>query len=195
MTVSDFYAYSHITLLTQTLTRRIDILLSLVRTRSIGYLRDIRRLTVALSRARLGLYILGRRSVFESVFELKPAFDVLLQRPDKLTLVTNEMYGETQRAIPSTFPTGSGVQVEDEDVPGQTAMESVEHLGQYVYEMTNAKINAMRANGGELPTREVKMAEPDEAAMENEDADEDRPENVLLPEAQAELNQYDSEEE
>ena len=58
-----------------------DIILSLVRTRSIGYLRSVRRLTVALSRARLGLYILGRRSVFESVFELKPAFDILLQRP------------------------------------------------------------------------------------------------------------------
>uniref|UniRef100_A0A1I7VRA8 AAA_12 domain-containing protein n=2 Tax=Loa loa TaxID=7209 RepID=A0A1I7VRA8_LOALO len=36
------------------------IILSLVRTRNIGHLRDVRRLVVALSRARLGLYVLGR---------------------------------------------------------------------------------------------------------------------------------------
>src|SRR3954463_1057692 len=115
---------------------RIDIILSLVRTRSIGYLRDIRRLTVALSRARLGLYVLGRRSVFESCFELKPAFDVLLSRPDKLTLATGEMYGETQRPA---------------DQPGEEAvMEGVEHLGKYVYEMTNAKVQALKAGGGQL---------------------------------------------
>jgi intron-binding protein aquarius len=33
------------------------IILSLVRTRAIGHLRDVRRLVVAMSRARLGLYV------------------------------------------------------------------------------------------------------------------------------------------
>ena len=36
------------------------ILLSLVRTKHVGHLRDVRRLIVAMSRARLGLYIFGR---------------------------------------------------------------------------------------------------------------------------------------
>lgn len=36
------------------------VLLSLVRTRSVGFLRDIRRLIVAMSRARLGLYVFCR---------------------------------------------------------------------------------------------------------------------------------------
>lgn len=40
------------------------IILSLVRTRSVGHLRDVRRLVVALSRARLGLYIFGRINVY-----------------------------------------------------------------------------------------------------------------------------------
>ncbi|KAF2871885.1 hypothetical protein BDV95DRAFT_676824 [Massariosphaeria phaeospora] len=117
------------------------IILSLVRTRSIGYLRDIRRLTVALSRARLGLYILGRRSVFESCFELKPAFDMLLARPDQLALVTDELFGETRRRVA-------------DDVRAQDAavMEGVEHLGQYVYEMTKAKVEALRVGGGVLVT-------------------------------------------
>ncbi|KAL4915195.1 hypothetical protein BDW62DRAFT_219627 [Aspergillus aurantiobrunneus] len=104
------------------------IILSLTRTRTVGYLRDVRRLTVALSRARLGLYIFGRREVFESCYELKPAFDLLLQRPDKLMLAPCEMFPATRSL--------------DDDIEG-TAMEGVEHLGQYVFEMTQAKIKAM----------------------------------------------------
>ncbi|KAE8832277.1 hypothetical protein PTNB85_06669 [Pyrenophora teres f. teres] len=153
------------------------IILSLVRTRAIGYLRDIRRLTVALSRARLGLYILGRRSVFESVFELKPAFDVLLQRPDKLTLVTDEMFGQTQRPLPEKA---------DAPVEGEAVMQDVEHLGKYVYEMTKAKVEAMRFNGGGvlLPSREVNMGgvNANGVAKVDDDEDVDREENVLIPE-------------
>jgi intron-binding protein aquarius len=156
----------------------IDIILSLVRTRSIGYLRSIRRLTVALSRARLGLYILGRRSVFESVFELKPAFDILLQRSDKLALVTNEMFAETQRPVSSNA----------DALEGEAVMQDVEHLGKYVYEMTKAKVEALRMNGGVLPTREVDMGD-----VQGEDED-DREENVLVPEEMAEGGFEDEEE-
>ncbi|EFR04302.1 intron-binding protein aquarius [Nannizzia gypsea CBS 118893] len=105
------------------------IILSLTRTKSVGYLRDVRRLTVALSRARLGLYILGRREVFESCFELKPAFDILAQRPDKLMLMPNE-----------TFPATRAVDAADNE---GTPMENLEHLGQYVFEMTQAKVKAL----------------------------------------------------
>jgi intron-binding protein aquarius len=84
---------------------------------------------VALSRARFGLYILGRRQVFEACFELRQAFDILLQRPDKLQLVTGEL-----------FPSKRVLKEEDDVVPGETQMENVEHLGQYVYEMTNSKV-------------------------------------------------------
>jgi len=40
----------------------------------VGHLRDVRRLIVAFSRARLGLYIFGRASVFANCYELQPAF-------------------------------------------------------------------------------------------------------------------------
>ena len=36
------------------------VLLSLVRTKAVGHIRDMRRLVVAVSRARLGLYVFGR---------------------------------------------------------------------------------------------------------------------------------------
>jgi intron-binding protein aquarius len=43
---------------------------------------------------------------------------------------------------------------EGEAVPGETQMESVEHLGQYVYEMTNSKVQQLRAERG-LPDAEL----------------------------------------
>lgn len=111
-----------------------------------GYLRDIRRLTVALSRARLGMYILGRREVFEGCYELKQAFDILLQRPDKLSLVTGELW-PSQRKLSEDVA---------ETVPGEAVMEGVEHLGQYVYEMALTKMEQMRAEKG-LPSAEAEV--------------------------------------
>lgn len=99
----------------------------------------MRRLTVALSRARLGLYILGRREVFESCFELRQAFNILLQRPDSLMLVTGELW-PSKRLI--------NEEEEGRVVNGETVMEGVEHLGQYVYEMTNAKVKQLREQRG-----------------------------------------------
>lgn len=75
------------------------ILLSLVRTRFVGHLRDVRRLVVAMSRARLGLYVFCRRSLFEQCYELQPTFQLLLQRPDRLGLNLNENTTYTDRAV------------------------------------------------------------------------------------------------
>lgn len=125
------------------------IVLSLTRTRGPGYLRDIRRLTVALSRARLGLYILGRRSVFESCPELLEAFRLPLERPEKLILKLGEM-----------FPTARML----DDKVEETEMAGVEHLGQYVFEMTRAKV--------EMPKRGETILPPQEQRLKIEDEDE-----------------------
>ena len=144
---------------------------------------------MALSRARLGLYILGRRSVFESVFELKPAFDVLLQRPDKLALVTDEMFGQTTRPVLAE----QGVTA---PVEGEAVMQDVEHLGKYVYEMTKAKVEAMRQNGGVLlPSREVNMGGVNGVGKVDEDEDDDREENVIIPEEVPAFGDEDEDEE
>lgn len=113
-------------------------------------MRDIRRLTVALSRSRLGLYILGRREVFEGCYELRQAFEVLLQRPDKLTLVTGELW-PSQRLLQMDA---------DETVSGEAVMEGVEHLGQYVYEMTQTKMAQLRGEQG-VTAGEVMALEDD----------------------------------
>lgn len=80
------------------------ILLSLVRTRFVGHLRDVRRLIVAMSRARLGLYVFCRRSLFEQCYELQPTFQLLLQRPDHLALNLNEISPNTERHVEDTGP-------------------------------------------------------------------------------------------
>lgn len=93
---------------------------------------------MALSRARLGLYILGRREIFEGCFELREAFEQLLQRPDKLALVTGELW-PSQRKLAEDA---------NETVAGEATMEGVEHLGQYVFEMTTTKVQQLQAERG-----------------------------------------------
>ncbi|KAM3563847.1 hypothetical protein ARSEF4850_002146 [Beauveria asiatica] len=115
------------------------IILSLTRTSRVGYLRDVRRMTVAMSRARLGLYILGRREVFEACHELRPAFDILLARPDKLMVVTGELW-PTQRRVIAAEDDGST------PVVNEVIMEGVEHLGQYVFEMTSTRMKQLESD-------------------------------------------------
>ena len=119
--ISDKYARNQLTLL--------DVIVSMTRTERVGFLRDIRRVTVALSRARLGLYILGRQELLKTCYELKPVLRRLFARPNKLCVVTGELF-PTSRPLEADCPT--------------VEIENVEHLGQYVYEMSQAKIASLK---------------------------------------------------
>lgn len=134
------------------------IILSLTRTSRVGYLRDIRRLTVALSRARLGLYIVGRKEVFEACYELRSAFELLLQRPDKLVLSTGEMW-PSNRIL---------AEEEGTTAPNEATMENLEHLGQFVYEMTASKFKELDKSVLQ-PVREEYEAEYVDAGTDEED--------------------------
>lgn len=131
---------------------RLDIILSLTRTRSPGYLRDVRRLTVALSRARLGLYILGRRSIFQSSPELIQAFKLPLERPEKLVLAAGE-----------TFPTS---RLSAEEIEG-AEMDGVEHLGQYVFEMTQVKVEMLKKRRNVSPSPEAAVPHSEDKELDN----------------------------
>lgn len=143
-----------------------------------GYLRDIRRLTVALSRARLGLYVLGRREVFESCFELREAFELLLKRPDKLSLVTGELW-PSERTLSDEA---------DKEVLGEAVMESVEHIGQYVYEMTNTRLQQLQGLPDAAPAVKAIEQAPEEDVVEAapEDVEEDVDEGVRVEGFEAE---------
>ncbi|KAF8728858.1 hypothetical protein HU200_018147 [Digitaria exilis] len=118
------------------------ILLSLVRTRFVGHLRDVRRLIVAMSRARLGLYVFCRRSLFEQCYELQPTFQLLLQRPDKLALNLEECTPFTERPLGETG-----------NIHYVTSIEDIEHLVkfrlQHLQQMQYMQYYAPPAN--ELP--------------------------------------------
>lgn len=68
------------------------VLLSLVRTKTVGHIRDLRRLTVALSRARLGLYVFGRQRLFQNCLEMANVFLEFGKKPMKLDLVPSEKW-------------------------------------------------------------------------------------------------------
>jgi intron-binding protein aquarius len=98
------------------------IILSLVRTESVGHLRDVRRLVVAVSRARFGLYVLGRQEVFAGCHELKSTMDQLASRPNKLQLIIGE-----------THPTERKV---NDKLPKQVfEVDDLSHLGSLVHSM------------------------------------------------------------
>lgn len=139
---------------------------------------------MALSRARLGLYILGRRDVFEACYELRPAFELLLQRPDKLVLSTGEMWPSTR--IQTTELDAAAATAPAEAAPGlqEATMEGVEHLGQFVFEMTGVRARQLRAERG-LPEVEGQLPPVTEEGGEDiapgQDPDQDEAPGFVVP--------------
>lgn len=78
------------------------VLLSLVRTKHVGHLRDVRRLVVATSRARLGLYVFGRASIFQACNDLTPTMNHFLKRPTHLSLACGEIFRDSDRKLHET---------------------------------------------------------------------------------------------
>jgi len=140
------------------------IILSLVRTNHVGHLRDVRRLVVALSRARLGLYILARVNLFKNCFELTPAFSQLCKRSTVLELLPNELFG-TKRLSGDPLPMKQPVRILDTDHMVRFSHEFyVNNLGLLTerYQKEQAEIRA----------REEARRAKEQEAMEAEAAEE-----------------------
>ena len=84
------------------------------------------------------------------------AFKLPLERPDKLMLTTGEV-----------FPASRLLTDEVED----TEMEGVEHLGQYVFEMTQAKMEMSRRGEKVLPSQEAEVGAGVGILNDEEEAD------------------------
>jgi intron-binding protein aquarius len=164
------------------------VLLSMVRTKGIGYLRDVRRLTVALSRARLGLYVFGRRAIFEMGMETREAFGALWGITAEDTPGDGEAGRDVLQIVAGeTFPTSR--LVEDREVEGVTPMHGVEHLGQYVFEMTKAKMLQIEQEKGGMMMMGSEMELPDRRAsgmvVDEQDAEDGEEEGLPLEEEAA----------
>jgi intron-binding protein aquarius len=67
------------------------------------------------------------------------------------------------------FPAQRLVDAEVSD-QGVAQMEGVEHLGQYVFEMTKAKVEALKAGGGVLPpVAQIKAGQDDDDDDDDDD--------------------------
>lgn len=143
------------------------VLLSLVRSKTVGHLRDVRRLVVACSRARLGLFIFGRKELFGNCIELAPTFDTVNKRPNKLQLVL----GETARTARKVEDHGEmfevrsldhmkavvGQRLSEEAVIRQTEQRIVEQAHSLGTEAAEAKVVGMEVeavSGGEVEMKE-----------------------------------------
>ncbi|RNA15941.1 intron-binding aquarius isoform X2 [Brachionus plicatilis] len=113
------------------------ILLSLVKTRNVGHLRDVRRLIVAMSRARLGLYIFCRCQLFRSCYELTPVFNILTQRPTKLCMLPSEFF-PTERML------------SDEVNGGSMAVNDMPEMTQFVFDFYKSRLEAWKKNKREM---------------------------------------------
>lgn len=107
------------------------ILLSLVRTKTIGHIRDVRRLVVAMSRARLGLYIFGRVSLFKNCVELQPAFKLLTKRPLQLHLALDETYPNERK-------------LDEKPAKKPEVIKDMTEMAQFVYNHYMKKVNVIR---------------------------------------------------
>jgi hypothetical protein len=153
------------------------VLLSLVRTKTVGHLRDVRRLVVATSRARLGLYIFGRAGLFSNCFELLPAFSILQRRPLRLQLLLGEQHPTTRHcAVPvADAVVASGNMLKLVDVVG------VDHMMQIVTAIT----------GAQRHVQQMQAVQPTVAATSDVAIDE---EEGIRPDADtAEINDEDDE--
>lgn len=105
------------------------VLLSLVRTKAVGHIRDIRRLIVAMSRAKFGLYVFCNKALFENCYELEPVMKQLNTRPCTLQLVDDEKY-PTERALDSST------------TDKVMSIANVEEMGQLVYKKSQEQFKS-----------------------------------------------------
>jgi intron-binding protein aquarius len=103
---------------------------------------------------------------------------LLLQRPDKLTLVTGELW-PSQRLLAE--------EADKDTVPGESVMEGVEHIGQYVFEMTTTRIKQLRQERGEsveeVPAVEEVVSQVEGLGYEDQELVDQRAEEEQAQEA------------
>ncbi|XP_064403055.1 RNA helicase aquarius-like isoform X4 [Halichondria panicea] len=128
------------------------IILSLVRTKHVGHLRDVRRLVVAMSRARLGLYVFARVGLFNTCTELQPAFRLLLNRPTQLHLMPSETCPTERRAE------------EHVDMSQVFVVAEMQQMAHFVYQDYSMRLEALRQQNQQREAEELEERLIKEAA-------------------------------
>ena len=157
------------------------ILLSLVRTKTVGHIRDIRRLTVAMSRARLGMIVFARESLFSSCYELQRTFSMLTARPQSLQLIPGEKFFDPSEKLLNR----SKINPKDSQI---RSIGTMPEMVQFVFEYYQQVVTLMQAEQPEEFKRIMSggaiapAQEPEEQGGQNvEDSTENVAEDEEMP--------------
>ncbi|XP_067847483.1 RNA helicase aquarius [Heptranchias perlo] len=161
------------------------IILSLVRTKAVGHLRDVRRLVVAMSRARLGLYIFARVSLFQNCFELTPAFNQLTARPLQLHIVPSEYLPTDRRNgnVPTHLVRVIKNMPEMANFVYNMYMHMIQSMHQYRKQLLPPPVPKSIKEPVPVPVPDIENVEETEASIpENKDEEATKEEHKQMPE-------------
>jgi intron-binding protein aquarius len=157
------------------------VLLSMVRTKAAGHVRDVRRLVVAMSRARLGLYVFGRQALFQNCYELTRTFTPLLARPTNLSI------GPQETSMPGSHYPARRV---GDNLPFAIQVRDLVHMGQIVHEMATtaqaryeeyeAKVRAFEAERRRVEDEKEMRRRAEESTLRAQALEEKSLEESLL---------------
>lgn len=103
--------------------------------------RDVRRTIVALSRARLGLYVFARVALFDNCYELAPAFDRLRRRETRLHLLPDERWPcERLNITPDDADVDVVAEATVDDSARVRVIDGMQEMMQFVYDMYERRI-------------------------------------------------------
>jgi len=105
----------------------------------------VRRLVVALSRARLGLYIVAKKSLFINCYELSQSFSLLNKNSETLQLFPKETYSK-RNDINGNSTRGNEINV-----------QSMQHLCEFVYNKFIDKMGKMAQEKDQKSQQNVLM--------------------------------------
>jgi hypothetical protein len=85
-----------------------------------------------MSRARFGLYVLGRYNIFKESMELAPTMRKFRERPLDLCLLPDELYNTDSNSAPST-------RINTEEGENEIRMKDVSHMNQFLQDLFNKR--------------------------------------------------------
>jgi intron-binding protein aquarius len=128
------------------------VILSLVRTKVYdGILRDRRTWISALSKARLGVYVLGRHTLFKQVSGIQSIVDQMQSKPvSGLWLQTGDVYEQCARAsgdsgVKLNAKTQTWEKIKSKDNNAVQEIKSLKDLGVLVQTLTKSKVALLKA--------------------------------------------------
>ncbi|CAB4062074.1 AQR [Lepeophtheirus salmonis] len=150
--------------------------------KNVGHLRDVRRLIVAMSRAKLGLYVFARVGLFKNCFELQPAFNILTKRPLQLHLCPDEVYQTKRQA--------------NVNAPNPLIINDMTQMCKFVYDFYSDKMSSLvdlKKSENTAPTKKEEKHVVEKSKQDDEKIDKKNEETKDEPKIVEIVNEVNEE--